>query len=32
MSGAHSRGQGAAYERAMVHRFREAMPDIRRGL
>jgi len=34
MSGATSRRKGARFERAMVHRFREAMPDaeIRRGL
>lgn len=34
MSGAHSRRKGADFERALVQRFREAMPDagIRRGL
>jgi len=34
MSGAHSRRKGAAFERELVHRFREVMPDagIRRGL
>jgi hypothetical protein len=34
MSGATSRRKGARFERDMVHRFREAMPDaeIRRGL
>lgn len=34
MSGATSRRKGARFERAMVHRFRDAMPDaeIRRGL
>jgi hypothetical protein len=34
MSGAHSRRKGAEFERAMVLRFRDAMPDatIRRGL
>lgn len=34
MSGAHSRRKGAAYERELVQRFREVMPDanIRRGL
>jgi hypothetical protein len=34
MSGAHSRRKGDAWERLLVHRFREAMPDadIRRGL
>ena len=34
MSGATSRRKGARFERAMVHRFREAMPDaeVRRGL
>jgi hypothetical protein len=34
MSGAHSRRKGAEFERALVQRFREAMPDagIRRGL
>ncbi len=34
MSGARSRRKGANYERAMVHRFREAMPgaEVRRGL
>lgn len=34
MSGAMSRRKGANYERELVHRFREAMPnaEIRRGL
>ena len=34
MSGAHSRRKGAQFERALVHLFRQAMPDanIRRGL
>jgi len=34
MSGATSRRKGARFERAMVHRFREAMPgaEVRRGL
>ena len=34
MSGAMSRRKGAAAERELVHRFREAMPgaDVRRGL
>jgi hypothetical protein len=34
MSGAHSRRKGAAFERELVRRFREVMPDadIRRGL
>lgn len=34
MSGASSRRKGARFERAMVHRFREAMPgaDVRRGI
>ncbi len=34
MSGASSRRKGADWERALVHRFRDAMPDalIRRGL
>ena len=34
MSGAHSRRKGATFERALVHRFREVMPDaeIKRGL
>ncbi|WP_249348066.1 hypothetical protein [Corallococcus exiguus] len=34
MSGASSRRKGADFERALVHRFREAMPEalIRRGL
>ncbi len=34
MSGAHSRRKGAEWERALVQRFREVMPDadIRRGL
>jgi hypothetical protein len=34
MSGARSRRKGAAWERALVHRFREIMPDagVRRGL
>jgi hypothetical protein len=34
VSGAHSRRKGAAFERDIVHRFREAMPDasIQRGL
>lgn len=34
MSGATSRRKGARFERAMVHRFREAMPDaeVKRGL
>ncbi len=34
MSGARSRRKGAAYERELVQRFREIMPDahIRRGL
>ncbi len=34
MSGAASRRKGARFERAMVHRFREVMPDaeVRRGL
>jgi len=34
MSGAHSRRKGAAYERELVHLFRDAMPDadVRRGL
>ena len=27
MSGAHSRRKGAAFERELVHRFREVMPD-----
>lgn len=33
MGGAHSRRKGADFERAMVHRFREAMPgaQVRRG-
>lgn len=34
MSGAHSRRKGAGFERELVQRFREVMPDatIRRGL
>jgi len=34
MSGAHSRRKGASFERALVHQFREAMPDatVRRGI
>jgi len=34
MSGARSRRKGARFEREMVHRFREAMPDdeVERGL
>jgi hypothetical protein len=34
MGGAMSRRKGATFERAMVHRFREAMPgaEVRRGL
>jgi len=34
MSGARSRRKGAAFERELVHRFREVMPDVtvRRGL
>jgi len=34
MSGAHSRRKGQEFERVIVHRFREVMPDanIRRGL
>jgi hypothetical protein len=34
MTGAMSRRKGAAYERALVHRFREAMPgaEVKRGL
>ena len=34
MSGAHSRRKGADFERALVHCFRETMPDadVRRGL
>ena len=34
MSGAHSRRKGAAWERILVHRFREAMPEaeVKRGL
>ena len=34
MGGAHSRRKGAAYERELVHLFREAMPgaEVRRGL
>ena len=34
MSGAGSRRKGAEFERALVHRFRDAMPDatVRRGL
>ena len=34
MTGAMSRRKGAAYERELVHRFREVMPeaDIKRGL
>ena len=34
MSGAMSRRKGAAYERALVHLFRAAMPgaDVKRGL
>jgi hypothetical protein len=34
MSGASSRRKGAQFERDMVHRFREAMPEatVRRGL
>ena len=34
MSGSTSRRKGADFERAMVHRFREAMPglEVRRGL
>ena len=34
MSGAHSRRKGHRFERELVHRFREAMPEaeIRRGL
>ena len=34
MSGAMSRRKGAAYERELVHRFREAMPGagVKRGL
>lgn len=34
MSGARSRRKGSAFERALVHRFREAMPNatVRRGL
>ena len=34
MSGAYSRRKGARFERAMVHRLRQAMPDaeVRRGL
>ena len=34
MSGATSRRKGARFERAMVHRFREAMPgaEVKRGL
>ena len=34
MSGAHSRRKGAEWERELVHRFREAMPDaeVKRGL
>ncbi len=34
MNGRYSRRKGADFERALVHRFREAMPDadIRRGL
>jgi len=34
MSGAMSRRKGAAFERALVHRFREVMPEaeVKRGL
>ena len=34
MGGAHSRRKGAAFERELVHRFREAMPgaEVKRGL
>ena len=34
MSGAHSRRKGAAWERVLVHRFREVMPEaeVKRGL
>ena len=34
MSGNHSRNKGAAFERELVHVFREAMPgaEVRRGL
>ncbi len=34
MSGAHSRRKGAQWERELVHRFRDAMPNatVRRGL
>jgi len=34
MSGAHSRRKGSAFERVLVQRFRDAMPDavVRRGL
>lgn len=34
MSGAHSRRKGQQFERELVHRFRQAMPEaeIRRGL
>ena len=34
MTGARSRRKGADYERALVHRFRDAMPgaEVRRGL
>ena len=34
MTGAMSRRKGAAYERELVHRFREVMPgaEVRRGL
>lgn len=34
MNGARSRRKGASFERALVHRFREVMPDagVRRGL
>jgi hypothetical protein len=34
MSGAHSRRKGAGFERVLVQRFREVMPDVevRRGL